>query len=240
MKSKDNALKLQTRRKIYEFIKNNPGLNFRELSRKTNIPKSTLEYHLNYLKKLDIIEIKSKGQFKFVYIKHKVGTHDKQILELLRQKIPCLIFLHFIYVTFFSKKELCEELELPSSTVDYNIKKLLDLGIIEEAQIENGRVFPYKGEKVKDVSYSRKPIGREIIYIRKNQEIIDDAYRLLITYKQSLPNKELIDTYIEFLDGLINLKDYLKKIGLKLPKKRLSDDEIYDLLQNFFKPPFAY
>jgi len=240
MRKKNDALKLQTRRIIYDFIKNSPGLNFRELSRKTNIPRSTLNYHINYLKKLDIIEIKQRGQYKYVYIKHKVGTHDKQILQLLRQKIPCQIFLHFIYSTFFSQKEICNELEIPSSTAEYHIKKFLELGIFEEAPIKKDKVFPYKRENNKDISIKRKPIGREIIYIRKNQEIIDDAYRLLITYKDSLPNKELIDTYIAFYDGWLYFDDFLKKFGLKLPKKRMSENELYDLLLNIFRPPFAY
>ena len=240
MKKKDNALKLKTRREIYDCIKNNPGLNFREISRKTNIPKSTLNYHINYLKKLDVIEIKSKGQYKLIYVKHKIGTHDKEILQLLRQEIPCKIFLHFITVTYFSQKDICEELEIPTSTAEYHLKKLIDLGIIEEAPIKKGLVYPYKGAKNKDVSFERRPVGREKIYIRKNQEIINDTYRILITYKESLPNKKLIDTYIKFLDGYKDFHSLLKKLGIKLPKKRMNEDQIYEMILGFFKPPIAY
>lgn len=47
----EQALDLEIRRKIYNHIVNSPGLYERELSRALNIPLSTLDYHLYYLKK---------------------------------------------------------------------------------------------------------------------------------------------------------------------------------------------
>jgi len=240
MKIKKNGLKLQTRRKIYDFIKNNPGLHYREISRKTMIPKTTLNYHLNYMKKLQIIEIKLEGKYKYVYPKDKVGKHDKQILQLLRKKTPCLIFLHFLFFTFFSQKDLCKELGITSSKANYYIQKFLDMDILEEATIKQGKIFPYKHEEKEGVFFKRKPIGREIIYIRKNQEIIDDAWRIIITYKDTLPNKELIDTYIEYYEIWKQYNISLKESGIKLPRNRGKDDKFYDKLIELFKPPFAY
>ena len=42
-------LELEKRRKIYNYILTNPGLHFNEIVRGLQIPKTTLEYHLNYL-----------------------------------------------------------------------------------------------------------------------------------------------------------------------------------------------
>ena len=50
---KDGIIKLKTRKLIYNYISNHPGLYFRELSRELKIPKSTLDYHLTFLKKLE-------------------------------------------------------------------------------------------------------------------------------------------------------------------------------------------
>ena len=54
---KEEILKLESRKLIYNYILEHPGLHFRELSRELKIPKSTLEYHLSYLKKLELIKI---------------------------------------------------------------------------------------------------------------------------------------------------------------------------------------
>jgi len=54
MISKKNILKLEIRRKIYDFVDKNPGLHVREISRRMDIPINTLIYHIKYLKKLDV------------------------------------------------------------------------------------------------------------------------------------------------------------------------------------------
>ena len=46
-----SILQLESRRQIYILIKKHPGLNLMELIRRTNIPKSTLKYHIDFLKK---------------------------------------------------------------------------------------------------------------------------------------------------------------------------------------------
>jgi len=233
MKKKKDILSFKTRREIYAFIDTNPGLNFREISRKTKIPRSTLRYHIRYLKKQELIEIKSEGQYKRIYTLNKVGTYDKQILSLLRQKIPCQIFLNFLFNLVISQKDISKELQIPPSTANYHIKKFVDLGILEEVSSVKGRLFPYNRSELQKYYFDRSPIGREIIYRRKNQKVIDDLWRILITYKESLPNKELIESYMEFYVNLIN------NFGAILPKGG-SEEELWDLFFEFYKPPFAY
>ena len=240
MIDKKDILSLKTRRDIFRYIDKNPGLNLRDLSRKLDMPRSTLNYHINYLKKHELIEIKIEGQYRYIFSKEKIGTNDKKIMHLLRKKTPSLIFIYFLYKIYFSQKELCEELKISSSTANYHIKKFLELGIFQETIIDDGRVYPFTKEESLDISFKRKKIGREVIYIRKNQEIINDSYRLLITYKDSMPNKDLIDTYIEYYDGVLNFRCFLKNLGLTPGKKRLSTDEMFDLILEFIKPPFAY
>jgi len=240
MRKKKKELKLKSRREIFDFIKNNPGLNLREISRKTNIPKTTLNYHIRYMLKLEIIEIKSEGKYKLIYPKDKVGKNDKKILQLLRQEIPCLIFLHFLHITFFSQKDLCRELGISSSTANYHLKKFLDMDILEKTKSIKGRIFPFKEADKTDVFFERKHIGREIIFVRKNQEIIDDAWRILITFKESLPNKKLIDNYMDFFEEWSYYQNYLKQDKIKLSKNRGKEDKFLNQLLDLFKQPFAY
>jgi predicted transcriptional regulator len=51
MISREEILKLETRRKIYKIILENPGLHLREILRRTKLSYGVLSYHLKYLKK---------------------------------------------------------------------------------------------------------------------------------------------------------------------------------------------
>ena len=201
MISKENLLALKTRRQIYNFVLKNPGLHLREISRRIKIPKSTLTYHIKYLKKQDLIKEKLESGYKRIYIKDKIGTHDREILNLLRQEVPFKIFLYMIFSISWSQIELAKELELHPATVNYHLKKMIDMGIIEEAPGRDGHVYPYKNPKT---YMERKPVGREIFYRRKNQEIINETYRILITHKHSMLDEKLIDSYIDYLEEIEN------------------------------------
>lgn len=90
---KENILDLKIRRDLYDFIDKHPGLHLREISRRINIPRTTIRYHLKFLKKQELIKEKFEGRYKRIYITKKMGTEDKKILSLLRQRTPCRIFL---------------------------------------------------------------------------------------------------------------------------------------------------
>ena len=137
MISKRNILNFETRRKIYEFVENNPGLHFNEISRRIEIPRTTLFHHLRVLEKQDLIELRYKGEYKYVYPKNELGAKEKEILELLRKKIPCIILLHFFFSHSCSQIELSRDLNLHPSTVSYHLKKMMKMGIIEVATAEN-------------------------------------------------------------------------------------------------------
>jgi len=242
---KDDILKLEIRRNIHSFINKNQGLNIREISRRLDIPKSTLIYHINYLKKLGIIKEEIEGNNKRIFIANKIGKQDKEILLLLRKKIPRRIFLYLIVSCAFSQKDICNELELSPATVNYQIKKLLKMNIIEEAKVENGRVFPFKTFKRVDYYFKRNLRGSEKIYIRKSQEIIDDVYRVLITNKSSLEDEKIIESYIRWLKYVYKIEEEIKKKGLKMSKNRPGFEKtlffVLDFVnEEFFKPPFAY
>ena len=53
---RSEILNLENRRKIYNYIRDNPGLHLRELSRRLNIAYYNLDYHIRYLK-LSLIHI---------------------------------------------------------------------------------------------------------------------------------------------------------------------------------------
>ena len=97
MISREEVLKLETRRKIYKIILENPGLHLREILRRTKLSYGVLSYHLKYLKKQDLIVIKINRRYKRYYVAQKVANKDKEILNILREATPCKIILLLLF-----------------------------------------------------------------------------------------------------------------------------------------------
>ena len=90
-------LELETRRKIYDLISKNPGLNFYKIVKMLNIRNSLAEYHLQFLVKNDLlVVVKESGYNKRYYIKDMLGAKDRKALAVLRQEIPLQIVLYLL------------------------------------------------------------------------------------------------------------------------------------------------
>jgi DNA-binding transcriptional ArsR family regulator len=237
MLSKENILALKTRQRIYHLICENPGLHIREISRRLDIPKTTLIHHIRYLKKQDIIKGRVEGGTKQIFASEKIGTQEKQILNLLRQKTPRRIFLHLIFSITCSQIELSKELELHPTTVTYHLKKMKDMDIIEEAPVRDGYIYPFTGPRGKSRKLDRKPIGREIFYRRKSQEIINVTCNILIKYKHSLSDEKIIDDYLTYLDQCNEEPRPKNRTKLKSVDGYMND--VMDTIEELFRPPFC-
>ena len=249
---KEDILNLEKRQNLYKFILKNPGLHLRELSRRLKIPITTLKYHLRFLKKFDLIEERYTGQCKQIYISGKMSKEDKQLLALFKEKIPCRIFIYLLFRFTFSRKELSKELEESPARISYHIKKMLDMEIIEKATVENGFIRPYPDPNNRVIS-KREPVGREIFYRRKkNKKIITRIYRVLVTNRDNIYDKELINTYIDYLKKLHELGFSGKKLKKLANKKVIQNkgikntfavipnmNSLFDFVSEIIKPPFA-
>jgi DNA-binding transcriptional ArsR family regulator len=133
-----------------------------------------------------------------------------------------------------SKIELSKALDMPSPTVSYYLKKLVDMEVIEEIPVVDGRIYPLP----KGTCYiERKPIKSEKFYRRKNVDVVRSFYKLLIAHKANLDNKALIDT---FLDSYRIIRiEYNSKPVKNL--KKLDDlvDNALNVVNDIFHPPFC-
>lgn len=139
----------EKRKQIYNYIMRYPGLHNREISRKLNIPKSTLLYHLNYLKKRGLIVDKDDGSYLRYFASDKILANDKELFAILRKRIFRNILLVLAYHRVCTQTEIVNHLENDfnirrhPTTIAFHLEKLLDLGIIE--CIPNGREKIYLG-----------------------------------------------------------------------------------------------
>jgi len=192
----NKIFELEPRKRIFYYILRNPGLHLRELSRKTKIPKTTLKYHLNFLIRQNLINVTSEGVYRRFYIPDKIGLKEKELLNLLRQDIPCKILLYFTIRLICSQIELSRELNKSPTTIEFHLKKLVDMDIITPVNIENGLI-----QRRQDSCYivGRRPVRSEIIYRIKNADIELKLHKLIMKYGDSLPDQKTIAPLIKFV-----------------------------------------
>ena len=215
MKNND-SLRHKTRKRIFNYIEKNPGLHIRELSRKMNIPMSTLDYHLRNLEKNGFIEINTRSRFGRIYATKNIGVMSKNLITALRQKTSRNIILYLYLQLNASQIELSKELDLSITTIAKHTKRLEKLGIIEPIPIENGKLHTAHKNKI---IINRSPYGREVIYrlTRPSNTNIHTStllFNLLSRYKAGLVD-ETIEFALEYLD-IVNPDRVLPKRFNKL------------------------
>lgn len=168
-------LELDTRRRVYEFIKNNPGTHMREIQRRLTMPIGVLKFHIQYLIKHEMISEKPDRYYKRYYLIGTLGSVDKEALSVLRQQYPRWIILYLLDHTGAKHKELLNKFNLKPSTLSFYLKSMVNKKIV-----------------------IRKRAGRQSSYSLTNPEAI---MKILITYRPSFFDK-LVDRFLEtWFDG---------------------------------------
>ena len=138
----DDPLELETRRRIYQHLQRFPGAHMREVGRDLEIPMGTLEYHLHYLVKADLLTIRQDPRYTRYFATGELSRQDKDVLALLRQKVPRQIAAHLLLEPGSSHGALLTKFSLSPSTLSFHLKKLVARGIV--AQEKSGRENLYR------------------------------------------------------------------------------------------------
>ena len=161
MTSDKNGLKNELRKKIYQFILEYPGLHKCELSRRLNIPKTTLNHHLKYLEKHGHIVVSSEDRCTRFYDVNNIGMVERKVIHVLRRETSRNIILYLGWAHCASQVELSRELDLSPKTIERHLKRLIDIGIVEPTPVENGIAHT---AHIKAKIVERDQVGREIVY----------------------------------------------------------------------------
>ncbi len=137
----EEALELATRRRIYEHVRRVPGAHMREIGRDVGIPMGTLEYHLHYLVKAGLLATREDGRYTRYFVVGDLGRREKDVLAILRQRVPRQIAAHLLLAPGASHGEILTQFSLSASTLSFHLKKLLTSGIAR--QEKSGRENRY-------------------------------------------------------------------------------------------------
>lgn len=140
MKAKEKVLENEHRRTIYNFVKENPGLHMRELQRQLEIPLSTLEYHLDYLEKKEIVSQEDDRRY-CRYFAEDYSTYEKTLLSALRQRRLREIILLVLSEELLCFKDLARDIKIADSTLSHYLRFLSEKEILVREKIGSETCF---------------------------------------------------------------------------------------------------
>ena len=169
----DTVLELESRRRIYAYLVDNPGSYLRELQRRLDMPMGALEYHLLQLEKAGLVTVLQEENKRFFPAQMDAG--DKRDLALLRQdalRRVCMLLLEFGEA---SHKEILTRTDFAPSTLSFYAAKLVDAGLVE-----------------------KRKAGRESRYTLKDPGRV---YGLLVRYRSSFLDR-VLDGFLASFDAV--------------------------------------
>lgn len=169
-KSDADVLDLESRRKIYDIVRQYAGYHMREIQRASGMSFGMVSYHLSYLQKHHLIREEHDGNH-LRYFPLSLDIHDERLLTLLRQRSVRNILLSIMAHEGCSHQEIVSSVRLSPSTTTWHLKKLLDNEVIRLEK--RGRYNAY------------------LLNIPK-----ESILRLLITYKESFLDN-LVEGFLE-------------------------------------------
>jgi predicted transcriptional regulator len=130
MDNESGALDLQCRKRIYEYIVNNPGVHFRELQRSLGMPVGSLEYHLRYMEKRELVSARNDAGYSRFYSKNKFNPEVKSIIAFMRQPIPRGILLFLLRERKSSHGGILVNFRISAATLSYHLKRMCNTGVL--------------------------------------------------------------------------------------------------------------
>ncbi|MDH3365178.1 MAG: winged helix-turn-helix transcriptional regulator [Thermoplasmata archaeon] len=164
-----DPLDLANRKRLFECVRDCPGLHFREIQRRTGLPIGVLEYHLNYLVQKELLTLEKAENFSRYYPGGQLSKDKQRILSVLRQEIPRGVVLYLLRNPGSTHTELLNSFTISGGTLSYHVKKLTTKGVV-----------------------SAEKRGRESYLRVMNPDMVAD---LLIVYRRTFFDK-LVDEFV--------------------------------------------
>jgi predicted transcriptional regulator len=164
------------RDEIYNFIEENPGIRYRELTRVAGISNGVLTYHLGILEKFGQIKVERQSNNKVTRcFVANIPKEDSDIIGCFRSTITRDIVFFVLENEFCTFNEIVDHVRKAPSTVSWHIKRLKERGILR---------VRYGDERQ--------------LYSLTDKKIVSDT---LLKYKRSFTDK-IVDNYTELIDKL--------------------------------------
>ena len=142
----------EIRKRIFDILSENPGLNLTAIAEKVEMSAQLAEYHLLFLERNNLVtSIKEKGGYykRYYAASSEIGVREKKIVALLRQENILRIVLLLLKKPNMQHKVLSDILDIKPSTLSHHISRLEIYDVIEV--VTHGREKGYKIKNKKEI-----------------------------------------------------------------------------------------
>ena len=128
---RSNALNNKNRLSMYNFIKENPGIYFRELISESKINKGTAEYHLKILEMAGLItSLQNKAYKRYFLNDSTFSSREQAVLSVLRESTPRKILVTLLENPGLSHGEIANAVGISRPAVASHMKTMAKNGIV--------------------------------------------------------------------------------------------------------------
>ena len=143
----DDILELESRQKIYNLLKNNPGLHLSKIAKLLNLRVSLVEYHLHYLEKHNLVRSDKHTGYKRYFIRGEAESISKKNFSIVRQKNLLKIILLLLKQKHANHTELLSQLDVSPATLSYHLKRLVKNDILDIEKKGKTHIYSIKNPK---------------------------------------------------------------------------------------------
>jgi predicted transcriptional regulator len=129
-----DPLDLPLRKRITEYIRRNPGVHFRQISRDLDLAIGQLDFHINALMKGEVIVKETISGNARYYVRDKFSKDERKAMSILRREIPRGIVLFLLDNPGSTPSRILENFSFTSATMSYHLKRLEKTGILKVEQ----------------------------------------------------------------------------------------------------------
>ena len=129
-----DPLELPLRKRITEYIRRNPGVHFRQISRDLELAIGQLDFHLNALIKGEVLVKEVVAGNTRYYVRDRFSKDERKAMSVLRREIPRGIVLFLMDSPGSTPTVILENFNFTSATLSYHLKRLERCGILEASQ----------------------------------------------------------------------------------------------------------
>jgi predicted transcriptional regulator len=136
-----DLLDLPLRKRITEYVRMNPGVHFRQISRDLDLAIGQLDFHLNALVKGEVLVKDSSTSNARYFVRDRFTREERKTMSFLRREIPRGIVIFMMEKGEATPHEILGSFSFTHATLSYHLKRLERAGILSVEQRGRERYY---------------------------------------------------------------------------------------------------
>jgi predicted transcriptional regulator len=132
--------------KVLQYIQENPGCHLRQIKRELVMSMGTTQYHLSLLETQGKISSERYNLFKYYFPIGLFEQNEKDILKILNQETAREIMMTILEKRNPTQTDIANLIGISSASVNWQIKRLVELGLIIEVKDGKFKRYSFKIE----------------------------------------------------------------------------------------------